>query len=97
APGDVLLRREPAVAHGNLAEPDPRARGARAADLHGLDRALLPPRRRRCDPLPDLPPVRGPRRRPRAHARGPEGDAAARDARDLRARPARPLPHALLP
>ena len=77
--------------------PDPRDGGARAADLHGLDRPLLPARRDRRDALPDLPPVRGPRRRPRADARRPEGDAAARDARDLRARPARPLPHALLP
>ena len=50
-----------------------------------------------ADALPDLPPVRGSRRRPRAHARRPEGHAPARDARDLRARPARPLPHALLP
>ena len=46
APRDVLLRRRPAAAHRDLAEPDPRARGARAADLHGLDRPLLPARRR---------------------------------------------------
>src|SRR5581483_750122 len=45
----------------------------------------------------DLPPVRGARRRQGAHARRPEGDAAARDARAVRAGPARALPDALLP
>ena len=62
----LLLRRRRAPADGDVPVADPRARGARAADLHGLDRPLLPPRRDRRDALPDLPPVRGPRRRPRA-------------------------------
>src|SRR5439155_25305964 len=51
----------------------------------------------RRDALPDLPPVRRPRRRPAHHSRRPEGDAPPRHARDLRPRAPRPLPHALLP
>ena len=86
-----------AAAHRDVAVADPGARGARAADLHGLARPLLPARLDRRDALPDLPPVRRARRRPRPDARRPQGDAPPRDARDLRARPARPVPHALLP
>ena len=85
------------AAHGDEPVADPHPRGEAAADLHGLDRPRLPPRRDHRDALSDLPPVRGARGRPGADARRPEGDAAARDARALRARPARALPHALLP
>src|SRR5439155_12709236 len=51
----------------------------------------------RRDALPDLPPVRRPRRRPAHHPRRLEGDAPPHHARDLRPRAPRPLPHALLP
>src|SRR5581483_5138408 len=93
----VLLRLRPRAADGDEPVADPLPRGAAAADLHGLDRARLPPRRDHRDALPDLPPVRGARRRQGADARRPEGDAAARDARALRAGPAGALPDALLP
>ena len=58
---------------------------------------VLPARHARRDPLPDLPPVRGARGRQRDHARRPEGDAAARHARALRAGARGAVPHALLP
>ena len=93
----VLLRRRPRPPHGDEPVADPRDGGEGAADLHGLDRPCLPARRDHGHALPDLPPVRGARRRPRAHPRRPEGDAASRDAGALRPRAARPLPHALLP
>ena len=93
----VLLRREPRPAHRDEPVADPHPRGEAAADLHGLDRPRLPARRDHRDALPDLPPVRRARRRPRPDPRRSEGDAAPRDARALRARAARALPHALLP
>ena len=46
---------------------------------------------------PDLPPVRGPRRRQGHLPRRPEGDAAARHARAVRAGARGAVPHALLP
>ena len=88
---DTVLRTETSPS------PDPLDGGEAAADLHGLHRPLLPPGRDRCDALPDLPPVRGARRRSRTDARRPEGHADARDARALRRGPARPVPHPLLP
>ena len=70
----------------------------RAADLHGLDRTRLPARRDHADALPDLPPVRGPRRRPRASR---SADLKGTLLHVMRAlfgdERARPLPHALLP
>ena len=54
------------AAHGDEPVADPHHGGEAAADLHGLDRPRLPPRRDHGDALPDLPPVRGARRRPRA-------------------------------
>ena len=84
----VLLRREARPAHRDEPVADPRARGAPTADLHGLDRARLPPRCDHGDALPDLPPVRRARRRSRDHARRPQGNAAARDARAVRRRSA---------
>ena len=93
----LLLRRRPRPAHRDEPVADPHPRGEAAADLHGLDRPRLPPRRDHRDALPDLPPVRGARRRQGADARRPQGDAAPRDARALRARAARALPDALLP
>ena len=77
---DTLLRTEtsPSQIHTMEAKEPPH--------LHGLARPLLPARHRRRDALPDLPPGRGPRRRPRDHARRPEGDAAAAAARALRRR-----------
>ena len=78
--GERLLRTETSPSQIHALEEQ------RAADLHGLDRPLLPPRHDRRDALPDLPPVRGPRRRPGPDARRPEGHAPARDARALRRR-----------
>ena len=45
---------------------------------------VLPARHARRDARADLPPGRGPRGRPRHHARRPEGDAAPPDARAVR-------------
>ena len=67
SPRDTFfLDDEHAAAHGDVAVADPHDGGAAAADLHGLDRPRLPARHDRRDALPDLPPVRGARRRPRA-------------------------------
>ena len=58
-------------AHRDEPVADPHPRGEAAADLHGLDRPRLPARRDHRDALPDLPPVRGARRRQGADARRP--------------------------
>src|SRR5919204_410997 len=58
--------------HGDLGVADPGDGVAPAPRLHRLAGPRLPSGHRRPDPLPDLPPGRGARRRPRDHRRRPE-------------------------
>ena len=72
--GHVLPARRAAAAHPHLADPDPHAARAQAADARDRLRPRLPQRQRPA-PLADVPSGRGAGDRPRHHLRPSQGRA----------------------